>query len=292
MKIVVAGGSGFIGEPLVRALLSRGDVAVVSRNPAKVRAGRGISWGEVGSEVRDADVVINLAGENVGDGRWTEARRKRIADSRLSATCALTEAVARAPVRPRTFINASAVGFYGPRGDETLDESAEFGEGFLADVTRRWEAAAKEAEAAARLVIFRFGVVLAGDGGALAKMVIPFRLGAGGPIGSGKQWMSWIDRDDVIALIEWAIDTPSVRGTYNATAPHPVTNREFAKSLGRALHRPALLPTPGFALRLVFGRMADEMLLAGQRVVPSTATAEGFVFRYPTLDASLAHALA
>lgn len=292
MKIVVAGGTGFIGEALVRALVSRGDVAVVSRNPAKVRAGRGIPWEAVSREIGDADAIVNLAGANVGEGRWTEARKTRILDSRLSATHALVEAMLRAPVRPRTFINASAVGFYGPRGDETLDEQAAPGGGFLADVVARWEAAARQAEPAARLVILRFGVVIGPDGGALARMLTPFRLGAGGPIGSGKQWMSWIDRDDVIAMIEWAIDHDSVRGIYNATAPHPVTNREFAKALGRALHRPAFLPAPAFALRLAFGQMAEEMVLSGQRVLPSRATAEGFVFRYPSIDGALAHAVA
>lgn len=291
MKIVVAGGTGFIGEALVRALLERGDVAVASREPLKVRAGRGVSWDGVAAEVADADVVINLAGANVGEGRWTESRKKRILDSRLSATHALVEAVLRAPVRPRTFVNASAVGFYGPRGDETLDENAAPGGGFLADVVARWEAAAREVEPAARLVVLRFGVVLGPGGGALAKMITPFRLGAGGPIGSGKQWMSWIDRDDVIAMIEWAIDHDSVRGVYNATAPHPVTNREFTRALGRALHRPAFMPAPRFALRLVFGQMADEMLLSGQRVLPSRATAEGFVFRRPSIDDALAHAV-
>lgn len=293
MKVVVAGGTGFIGEALVRALLPRGDeVAVVSRHPENVRAGRGVSWNDVKREVAEADAVVNLAGENVGEGRWTDERRKRILDSRLSATAALTDAIALAAVRPRVFVSMSAVGFYGPRGDEPLDEGAESGGGFLAEVVRRWEAAAKKAETAARLVILRSGVVFGPGGGALARMLLPFRLGAGGPIGNGRQWMSWIERDDLIALILWAIDTPSARGIYNATAPHPVTSREFARSLGRALHRPAILPTPGFALRLLFGRMADEMLLAGQRVVPARATAEGFVFRYPEIDAALAHAVA
>jgi uncharacterized protein (TIGR01777 family) len=291
MRIVIAGGTGFIGEPLVRRLLARGDVAVVSRNPAHVRAGQGVSWDEAGSAVRDADVIINLAGENVGSGRWTEQRRRTILDSRLAATNALVDALLRAPARPRTFLSASAVGFYGPRGDEALDESAPSGDGFLADVVCRWEAAARKAEPAARTVILRFGVVLGRDGGALGKMIVPFRFGAGGPIGSGRQWMSWIDRDDAIALVEWAIDRNETRGVYNATAPQPVTNREFARALGRALHRPAFLPTPGFALRLAFGKMADEMLLAGQRVVPARATAEGFSFRYPGIDMAFAHAV-
>jgi uncharacterized protein (TIGR01777 family) len=268
MKIAVAGGTGFIGKALVARLRERGDEVLV--------LGRG--------EVASADVIINLAGENVGK-RWTPKRKARILESRVKTTSALVDA------RPRTLINASAVGFYGPRGDEILDESAKSGSGFLAEVTRRWEGAAHRADAFARVVIFRFGVVLGPDGGALKQMMLPFRFGAGGPIGSGKQWMSWVDRDDVIRAIEWAIDRPSVRGTYNITSPEPVRNRDFVRALGRAMHRPSILPAPGFALRLVFGEMADEMLLSGQRVVPARATGEGFAFRYPTLDDSLTHIL-
>ncbi len=288
MKIAVSGGTGFIGHALVQRLLQRGDdVFVLSRNPEKVRQGRGIAWSAVG-EVANADVVINLAGENVGGGRWTAARKQRVLESRLHATNALVDAMRGAPKKGRTFVSASAVGFYGPRGDETLDEVSSSGEGFLADVVRQWESAARRADDVGRLVIFRFGVVLGRDGGALKQMLLPFRFGAGGPIGSGTQWMSWVDRQDVIHAIEWAIDRPEVRGTYNITAPEPVRNRDFARALGRAMHRPSFLPTPGFALRLVFGDMAGEMLLSGQRVVPSRALREGFTFRYPTLESSLA----
>ncbi len=298
MKIVVAGGSGFIGEPLVRRLLTKGhDVAVLSRDPAKVKAGRGLAWdgksqGGWSAEAAAADVVINLAGENVGDGRWTDERKQRLIGSRLKSTRALIEALRRDPQRSRTYIAASAIGLYGDRGDESLDEAATPGSGFLAELVKQWEAAAREAESLARLVIIRFGIVLAPDGGALAKLLLPFKLGVGGPIGNGRQWMSWVDRDDVLRLIEWAIETDSVRGVYNATAPHPATNRDFARALAAALHRPALLPTPAFALRLAFGReMADEMLLGGQRVLPARAQREGFSFEYPTLERSLAHQL-
>jgi uncharacterized protein len=297
MKIVIAGGSGFIGEPLVRRLLAKGhDVAVLSRDPAKVKAGRGLAWdgksqGGWSAEAAAADVVINLAGENVGDGRWTDARKQRLIGSRLKSTRALIEALRRDPQHPRTYISASAVGLYGDRGDESLDEAATPGRGFLAELVEQWEAAAREAESLSRLVILRFGVVLAPDGGALAKLLLPFKLGAGGPIGSGKQWMSWVDRDDALRMMEWAIETDSARGVYNATAPHPATNRDFARALGAALHRPALLPTPGFALRLAFGEMADEMLLGGQRVLPARAQKEGFTFEYPTLERSLEHQL-
>jgi uncharacterized protein (TIGR01777 family) len=290
VKIIVAGGTGFIGEPLVGRLIARGhDVAVLTRNPAKVRSGRAVPWSSVASEVAGAAVVINLAGENVGAGRWTAERKRRIVDSRVGSTRELVEAMRDNPPQRRTFISASAVGYYGLRGDELLDESAPAGEGFLADVVRQWEEAARGAETIARVVLLRFGVVLASEGGALQKMMLPFRLGVGGPIGSGRQWMSWVDREDVLRAMEWAIDRPEVRGVYNITAPNPVINRDFARALGRALRRPAVLPTPAFALRLIFGQMADEMLLSGQRVAPARATIEGFAFEYPTIDAALRH---
>jgi len=289
VKIVVSGGSGFVGQPLVQRLLKRGDeVLVLSRDPTTVSAGRGIPWSAV-DEAGSADVVINLAGENVGSGRWTAERKRRILESRLRATGALVDAMRRALPKPRTFISASAVGFYGLRGDETLDENSPNGAGFLAEVTRRWEEIARSADGMARVVIFRFGVVLARDGGALQKMLLPFRLGIGGPIGSGNQWMSWVDREDVLRAVEWAIDRPEVRGTYNITAPEPLRNRDFSRALGRALHRPSFMPVPGFMLRLIFGDMADEAMLGGQRVIPARATREGFTFAYPTLDSSLRH---
>ena len=297
MKILVAGGSGFVGEPLCKHLIARGhDVAVLTRNPSKVSAGRGVAWdaksqGAWSSEVASADAIINLAGENIGEGRWTDARKRSIVDSRLNATRALVEAVRNAPAPSRAFINASAVGYYGLRGDEPLDETASRGVGFLADVVSQWEAAAREAEPLARLVILRFGIVIARDGGALGKMLLPFKLGGGGPMGSGKQWMSWVDRDDAIRAIEWAIDNDRVRGAYNVVAPNAVTNRDFASTLGRAVHRPAILPAPAFALRVVLGEMADEMLLGGQHVVPAALLREGFSFGYPYLYESLKHAL-
>jgi uncharacterized protein (TIGR01777 family) len=294
MKVVIAGGSGFLGGPIVQRLLARGDdVAVLTRSPSHVRAGRALQWdarsqGSWSDEAASADVVINLAGENIGEGRWTEKRKKRMVASRLDATAAVVEALQRDPSRARTLISASAVGFYGNRGDELLDENAPRGTGFLAELVERWEAAARQAESLSRLVILRFGVVLAADGGALKKMMLPFKLGAGGPVGNGKQWMSWLGRDDAVRIVEWAIDHTSARGTYNATSPQPVTNREFARALGRALHRPAVMPAPAFALRLAFGEMAEEVLLAGQRVVPVRASAEGFAFERPSIDAALA----
>jgi uncharacterized protein (TIGR01777 family) len=293
MRIVIAGGSGFIGEPLVRRLVARADdVAVLSRNPAKVQAGRGIAWdgrtqGAWAEEVASADAIVNLAGENVGEGRWTDQRKRKLVASRLEATGAIVLALRNAPPRERALVNASAVGYYGVRGDEELDETGARGGGFLAELVEKWEAAAREAEPLSRVVILRFGVVLAPDGGALKKMMLPFKLGVGGPIGSGRQWMSWIDRDDALRFVEWAIDNQSAHGVYNATAPQPVRNRDFTRALGRALHRPAFMPAPAFALRIAFGEMADEMLLGGQRVVPRRAEREGFGFEVPTLDASL-----
>lgn len=265
---------------------------MLSRNPARVKAGRPVAWdgktqGAWTAELAAADVIINLAGENVGDGRWTDDRKQKLVASRLDATGAVGEALRTAPARPRTLINASAIGIYGDRGDELLDEKGTKGAGFLADLVEKWESAARQAEPFARVVLLRFGVVLAGDGGALAKMLLPFKLGAGGPIGSGRQWMSWVDRGDAIRFVEWAIDRPEARGVYNVTAPEPVRNREFATALGRALHRPAFLPAPGFALKAAFGQMAEEVLLGGQRVVPQRAQQEGFTFELPTLASSL-----
>lgn len=297
MKIAIAGGSGFIGEPLVRRLVARGDdVFVLTRNPAKVRAGRGLRWdgktqGDWTATVASADVVINLAGENIGEGRWTEERKRRLIDSRVEATRALVAAVATAAARRHAFINASAIGYYGLRGDEILDEHASNGEGFLADLAARWEEEARAAERFARLALLRFGVVLDAEGGALAKMLPPFRLGLGGRIGSGRQWMSWIARDDAVRLIEWAVDNQAARGVYNATSPQPLRNRDFSSELGHALHRPAMFPVPGFVLKAAFGEMAGELLLGGQRVVPARATAEGFVFEWPALEPALKHIL-
>ncbi len=298
MKIVVAGGTGFVGEPLVQRLLALGhEVSVLTRNPDKVSAGRGVKWdgksqGSWSSVLATADVVINLAGENIAGGRWTAERKRQLTDSRTDSTRALVAAMKQGPRQKRTFISTSAVGYYGTRGDEELSEEGSRGTGFLADLTARWEQEAREAEAVSRLVILRFGVVLAGEGGALAKMALPFRLGVGGRVGSGNQWMAWIDREDLLRMVEWVIANEAVRGVYNVTSPKPVTNREFTAVLARVLRRPAIMPAPAFALRLAFGEMADEVLLGGQRVVPSRAVADGFAFQVPTIEASLRNAFA
>ena len=289
VKIVVSGGSGFIGVPLLERLVGRGhEVIVLSRN-----ASHGLEWhppspGAWSAVVGSADAVINLAGENIGNGRWNEARKQRLVSSRLDSTRGLVEAMQNNLSRHRIFISASATGYYGLLGDEAVDESAPRGSGFLAELSEKWEAAARAANPFARVVILRFGVVLDRRGGALSKMLLPFRLGAGGPIGNGKQWMSWVDREDLLRAIEWAIDRDEARGIYNVTSPNPVRNRDFARALGRALHRPALLPTPALPLRMLFGDMADEALLGGQRVLPTRITSEGFSFQYPTIEQSFA----
>lgn len=292
MKIAIAGGTGFLGEPLVRRLAAGGhDVAVLSRDPARVRAGRGVAWdgrsqGAWSAEVAAAQVVINLAGENIGEGRWTDDRKRRLINSRLQATNAIVEALRKNEKRP-TFVSASAIGYYGAHGDEILDEDSPRGTGFLAELVEQWEEAARKAESITRLVLPRFGVVLARSGGALGQMLLPFRLGVGGPIGSGKQWMSWVDRDDVLRAVSWLIERESAHGVYNVTAPDPARNRDFVRALGRALHRPAILPAPAFALKIAFGEMAEEILLTGQRVVPKRLLAEGFAFESTDLDATL-----
>jgi uncharacterized protein (TIGR01777 family) len=285
VKIVVSGGSGFIGSPLVARLRERGDeVVVLSRDPQ-----RGVEWhppstGPWVSQVQEADAVVNLAGESIAGGRWTASRKSTLTSSRLNPLRALISA------KPRVLVEASAVGYYGYTSDATFDETAARGTGFLAELVEKWESAAREAETSARVVLPRFGVVLDKRGGALKQMLPPFYFGIGGPIGSGKQWMSWVDREDIIRAIEWAIDNASARGIYNVTSPNPVRNREFARTLGRVVHRPAFMPVPAVALRTLFGRgLADEALLGGQRAVPSRLQREGFTFSYPTLEGSLQH---
>ncbi len=290
MKIVIAGGTGFVGSELAKRLSQAHEVFVLSRDPAKVRHGRGLAWrppagGEWQKEVADADAVINLAGENIGAKRWSAERKERLRSSRLSATTALVEAM-RDKVKKRVLISASAVGFYGRRQDEILDETSPGSTDFLGKLASDWEQAALAASDSARVVIARLGVVLSPEGGALEKMLLPFRLFVGGPVGSGRQWMSWVDRHDVLRFFEWALENEAVSGIYNLTAPVPATNVSFAKELGRALRRPAVMPAPAFALRLVLGEMADELLLGGQRVIPRRAMEAGFTFERPTLRES------
>jgi hypothetical protein len=235
-----------------------------------------------------ADVVVNLAGESIAAGRWTSARKAQLRGSRLLATRSLACFVAEAEQPPATFISASAIGFYGNRGDETLTEDANAGNGFLAGLAVAWEHDALSVQGdRTRVVLLRTGIVLDPREGALVKMITPFQLFAGGPFGSGRQYVSWIHRDDWVSLVRWAIDTPDVRGPLNLTAPHPVTNAEFALSLGRALHRPARLPVPSFVLTLILGEMAGPLLLHSQRVMPARALSGGFRFAFETIDEAL-----
>lgn len=293
--VVVTGGTGFLGRALVAALLGKGrHVAVVSRDPGRATfpAGtRAVSWDDLPAAVDGADAVVNLAGESIAQ-RWTEAAKARIVASRAEAAERVGAALRAAKVRPSVLLNASAVGFYGNRGGEELAETSPAGSGFLAETTVAWEEAARRASPdGVRLVLLRTGVVLGEEGGALAKMVLPFRLGVGGPLGSGAQWMPWIHRDDLVALLLAALDDPRYEGAVNATSPNPVTMREFASTLGRVLHRPALLPAPAFAIRAAMGEMA-ALVLDGQRALPAKAAALGFRFRFERLEPALANLLA
>lgn len=291
-KIVIAGGSGFIGKALVRDLTEIGEVVVLSRSSAATTAARMVRWdpkSETGAwvaEVATADAVVNLAGASIAEGRWNDARKRELVDSRVESTRAIVN-VLRREKRDRVLVNASATGYYGNRGSEVLNEKSSPGSDFLASLAVKWEGEASRVEGSARLVILRFGIVLDAAGGALAKAMTPFKLGAGGVMGSGDQYWSWIDLTDVVGLVRWAIENSEVSGPINATAPEPVTNREFTKILARALNRPAIIPAPAFALRIALGEMADALLLNGQRVLPARAEGLGYRFAHRSLETSL-----
>ncbi len=308
MKIVVAGGSGFLGRALTARLEAEGhDVAILTRSAGQPRGRvRRVAWQPDGSapppeagrpsgwarEIDGADAVVNLAGEGIADRRWTRARKRALLESRIHSTRSLVAAIRAASERPRVFLQASGIGYYGVAGDEVLDESSPPGSDFLAGVCLNWEAEARAVEAlGCRLVIVRNGIVLARHGGALKKMVPAFLFFAGGPIATGRQYMSWIALDDWVALTVWAIERTNVTGAFNATAPEPVTNAQFSQALGRALHRPSWIPVPAFALRLLFGQLADAGLINGQRVLPKRSLSQGFTFGYPNIDAALAAAM-
>ncbi|HWP67386.1 MAG TPA: TIGR01777 family oxidoreductase [Candidatus Limnocylindria bacterium] len=292
MHVLVTGATGLIGRALLRALAAAGHrITLVSRTPGRAPM-RAVGWDGLSDVLGDVDAVVNLAGEPITAGRWTEARKQAIRASRVDATRAIVEAMRHASRRPSVLVNASATGYYGPCGDETVDESHPAGSDFLASVCKAWEAEAIAAEAlGVRVVRLRTGIVLAPEGGALGRMLIPFRACLGGPMGSGKQWMPWIHLDDECGLIVAALAGEGWQGAVNATAPEPVRNRDFARALGDALYRPAILPIPAFVLRLAFGEMAD-ILLSGQRAVPAAAQAQGYDFKHPTLPEALADLLA
>lgn len=292
MNVLVAGGTGFVGRRLVEALTQRGDVVtVVSRDPSLAqRSGvPGASYRGWLPPLDAYHAVVNLAGENLFGRRWNAKVKGQLRESRLSTTRRIVEAIAAAQDPPRVLVNASAVGFYGDRGDEPLPESASPGSDFLAMLCRDWEDEARRAPC--RVVLLRLGVVLGPDGGALQKMLLPFRLGVGGPIGRGRNWFSWIHRDDLVALFLWAIDSETVRGPVNGGSPGPVRNRDFSRALGRVLHRPAVLPIPPPALRLAFGEVAT-VLTASQRCLPEKSQRLDFQFRHPEVEAGLRDILA
>ena len=298
LQVAISGASGLIGKALTRLLTDGGHLVfpLVRRAP---NPGSGeIQWSpEKGlsdpGALEGLDAVVHLAGESIASGRWNAQRKQRIHDSRVVGTRTLAQALAGLGKPPAVFVCASAVGVYGNQEDMTLTEASPPGSGFLAEVTRAWEAACDPAvQAGIRTVHLRTGMVLSTSGGALGKMLLPFRLGLGGPVGHGRQYMSWIHLEDLLAAIVFILQTASLQGPVNGTAPNPVTSRQFATSLGAALGRPAFLPLPALAVRLLFGEMGRELLLSGQRVLPAALTSAGFQFSHPVLPAALAHLLA
>jgi len=295
MHIAVSGSSGLVGSALLPFLTAGGHrVTRLVRKDAGVGE---IPWDPAGgvrelSHLEGVDAVVHLAGENIAAGRWTAARKGKIRRSRVEGTQRLCESLARLSRRPKVVVSASAMGFYGSRGDEALREDSAPGTDFLAQVCREWEAATEPASRAGiRVVCLRFGMILSRAGGALKKMLLPFKLGAGGRIGSGMQYVSWIGIDDVAGVIHHAIVTESLQGPVNAVTPTPVTNAEYTRTLARVLSRPAVAPMPAFAARLAFGELADALLLASQRVIPTRLQASGYKFRYPELEGALRHLL-
>jgi len=292
MRVLLSGASGLIGSALARRLAVSSEVVrLVRRDP--LSAAKEIRWDPAAGRIEPKqlegfDAVVHLAGENIGAGRWTAAKKASIRASRVEGTLLLAKTLARLNQPPKVLVSASAVGYYGDRGEEKLDESSGPGTGFLAEVCRAWEEAAMTAaEAGIRVVLARFGVVLSSEGGALARLLPLFRFGLGGRLGSGRQYMSWIALEDAVGAIAFALENDSLRGPVNVSSPQPVTNREFTQTLGRVLRRPTLLHAPSIALRAVLGEMADEMLLASVRVYPRRLLEAGFSFSKPDLEAAL-----
>ena len=297
MRVLVTGASGFIGSAACDALPARGDEVVgLTRDPEKARrTNPRVAWHAweptlerpPAEAFEDVDGVINLLGEKINQ-RWTEESKRRIMESRRTGTHNLIGTIAGLEKKPKVLVNQSAIGFYGDRGEALVDESTDSGGGFDAEVVREWEKAAREVESAGvRLVIVRTGHVLDPGGGLLGQLLTPFKLGVGGPIAGGGQYMSWVHIDDEVGILLWALDEEKVSGVVNSTAPNPVTNRELSKALGRALGRPAVVPVPGFVLDLIFGGEFGAVLKGGQRVAPRRALDLGYEFRHPDLDEAL-----
>jgi hypothetical protein len=300
MKVAITGATGFVGSRLVEQLLLKGhQPLILTRNQAKavsnfpnveIVAYTPNKSGDWQKAIAGCDAVVNLAGEPIAESRWTPERKQEIFDSRKLGTKKIVEAIAQAEQKPAVLINASAIGYYGTSETASFDETSPSGKDFLAKVCQNWEAEAQQVkDAGVRLVILRFGIVL-GDGGALAKMIPPFQLFAGGPIGTGRQWFSWIHQDDLVNLIIEALTSPEMEGVFNATAPNPVRMSELCKTLGEVLHRPSWLPVPGFALEALLGEGA-KVVLEGQQVLPKKTTSYGFKYQYPTAKQALAEIL-
>ena len=301
MKVVIAGGAGFLGGPLAEVYAEEGhEVIVLTRSlpsgESRHDPGTGVpgitrlGWapdGKIGSwatAVEGADAAINLSGEAIDKGRWTPQRKAQLRDSRILATRSLAGAVLAAAVPPKAFLSGSAIGYYGDTGDGPITEASPPGHDFLAQLCEDWEAEAQRAGASgARVALIRTGVVLDRSGGALPRMMLPFKFFAGGPLGSGRQYVSWIQRLDWVEMVRWIVQTPEASGPINATAPSPVTNRELSRAIGRSMHRPSLLPVPPIALKIAVGGLADS-ILGGQRVLPTRPLALGYHFRYPDID--------
>ena len=293
-KILITGASGMIGKALQPVLAEKGyDLLLASRSEPK--DDRHIKWtledgfrDEDLSRLEGLDAVIHLAGENVAGLRWTEEKKKAIRDSRVLGTRTVIDAFSKLKQKPKTFIAGSAIGFYGDRGDEEMTESSQAGTNFFADVCREWEAESRRAEdMGIRTILLRTGIVLDKDGGALGTMLLPYKLGVGGVVGSGKQWMSWIALEDEIRAIIYVLENENIRGAVNLTSPNPATNQEFTKTLGDVLYRPTFLPLPEFAVSMIFGEMGDALLLDSTKVLPRRLEDAGFEFKYPTLRSAI-----
>jgi uncharacterized protein (TIGR01777 family) len=297
MKILMSGSHGLVGKALTKSLTNDGHEVVRLVRHNRSLGALEVEWdpnqGRIDAEhLEGHDVVVHLAGESIAGGRWTDQKKRAIRDSRVNGTRLLSESLARLSRPPSLFLSASAIGYYGDRGDELLTEASAPGNDFLANVCVEWENATRPAvEKGIRTVHARFGIILDAEGGALAKMLTPFRMGIGGRVGDGKQWMSWVALDDVVNGLRFLMEEPSTRGPVNFVAPNPVTNAEFTKTLGRALSRPTLFPVPMFAARLAFGEMADALLLSSQKVEPGVLKSMAYQFRWPTLEAALRHIL-